>query len=348
MYNRSPGGYGGQRPPKTYDFISLPDSVIRQKVPGHNLLKHDLYTGTLEFVLRTLTPVFVSSGQPALSESLGMNQGGVIQAHYRIGDQIAIPGSSLKGAVRSVAEAVSASCLNITRASHRDLPDAFNIGCTTDAACTACILFGMSGRGREAYSGHVHFHDAVLQKGRTRLFRMPALFRPRPESSFYRKPSRKFKGRKFYKHYRPNEDRRGVESEAILPDSLLAGKIEFTNLTESQLGLVFYSMGCGTRIQLKLGGGKPKGLGSLETEPKRLILNSVPDSFLIGPDKSAISTYENAALIERIQRSIISTKQSKFFLNKQAEELEKLLHFNPDTLEDVPSEVIFRGGRQWR
>jgi len=348
MFNRSPADYGGLKPPKRYDFISLPDSVIRQKVPGHSLLKPDLYTGTLEFILKTLTPVFVSSGQVALSENLEMSPGSVIQAHYRIGDRMAIPGSSLKGAVRSAAEAVSASCLSITRASHRDLPDAYRIDCTPLAACTACILFGMSGRGREAYLGHVHFHDAILQKERKRIFLMPALFRPRPESSFYRKPSRKFKGRKFYKHYRPNEDHRGVESEVILPESLLSGKVEFTNLTKGQLGLLFYSMGCGEHIQLKLGGGKREGLGSLITEPKRLILSAVKESFLIGPDKTAISTYENAELIELVQQFITTAKQNNLILNKQAGELESLLHFNPDKLENVPSEVIVRGGRRWR
>lgn len=74
---------------------------------------------------------------------------------------------------------------------------------------------------------------------------------------------------------------------------------------------------------------------------------SVQESFLNGSDKTAILTYENAELIELIQQFIIFAKQNNLILNKQAGELESLLHF-PDKLEDVPSEVIVRGGRRWR
>jgi len=140
--------------PKPYDFISIPNAIRRQKTPGHLMLKPELNTGSLLFNLRTKTPLFINSGQVALSEDVGMRAGGIIQAHYKIGDKLAIPASSLKGAVRSVAEAVSASCLSGKRTSPRELSGDFRRSCTNTSACPACILFGTGGK--DGCMGLVH------------------------------------------------------------------------------------------------------------------------------------------------------------------------------------------------
>jgi len=320
---------------KPYEFVSFVDSVLRQEVPGHHVVKPDLRTGMLAFHLRTLTPLFVSSGQVALSEDLGLKPGGVVQAHYRIGDRLAIPASSLKGVVRSVAEAVSASCLprGLTRASARDLPPAFRRPCTLRAACPACTLFGMGGK--DAYMGQVRFEDALLQEGRTMIYRLPALYRPRPGAPIYRDRNRRYKGRKFYKHGHPRPADRGGEREVIRPGSLLVGQVSFTNLTDDQLGLLFYALGLESRFLLKLGGGKPACLGSLLTEPVRLVLYNGREAFL-GED--AIETvWEGERLSAEVRRYIADARRSGYILACQAEELERVLRFDPDALAECPA-----------
>ena len=336
MDKRPYRGDRGPGAPKPYEFVSFPSQVVRQEVPGHHVLKPELHTGTLTFHLRTVTPLFVSSGQAALSEDLGLRSGGVVQAHYRIGDQLAIPASSLKGAVRSVAEAVSASCLGVTQASRRDLPDAFERPCTRRAACPACTLFGMGGK--EAYMGQVRFEDALLQEGQTMIYRLPALYRPRLGAPVYRDRSGRYKGRKFYTHGRPHPADEGGESEVIRPDSLLVGQVAFTNLTEDQLGLLLYALGWEKRFLLKLGGGKPACLGSLLTEPVRLVLRDGREAFLGGECAApAEMVWEGDTLKDRVQGYIAGARQRGTILARQAGELERVLHFDPSALEECPT-----------
>ncbi len=326
----------GPAAPKPYEFVPFPDRVIRQEVPGHHILRPDLLTGILTFHLHTVTPLFVSSGQVALSEDLGLKPGGVVQAHYRIRGQLAIPASSLKGTVRSIAEAVSASCLGVTRASRRDLPDAFRRPCTRRAACPACTLFGMGGN--EAYLGQVRFEDALLQEGGTMLYRLPSLYRPRPGAPVYRDRSRRYKGRKFYKHGRPRQADKGGESEVIRPDSLLLGRVVFTNLTAEQLGLLFYALGLEGRFLLKLGGGKPACLGSLLVEPVRLVLRNEQAAFLgDAHDAQAETIWEGDTLTAEVRRYITEARQNGYILSQQAEALERVLRFDPNDLEECPT-----------
>ncbi len=326
----------GSVAPKPYEFIPFPEQVVRQKVPGHHILKPELLTGILTFHLHTVTPLFVSSGQVALSEDLGLQPGGVVQAHYRIDGRLAIPASSLKGTVRSIAEAVSPSCLGVTRARRRDLPDAFRRLCTRRAACPACTLFGMGGN--EAYMGQVRFEDALLQAGGTMLYRLPPLYRPRPGAPVYRDRNRRYKGRKFYKHGRPRPADKGGESEVICPDSLLVGQVAFTNLTPDQLGLLFYALGLERHFLLKLGGGKPVCLGSLLTEPARLVLRNEQVAFLGDtPDAQAETIREGDALNAEVRQYITEARKNGYILSQQAEVLERVLRFDPNDLPECPT-----------
>lgn len=324
---------------KPYGFIPFPDRVTRQPVPGHNHLKPDLFSGALIFHIHILTPVFVSSGQMALSEDVGLGAGIVVQAHYRLNGLPTIPASSLKGVVRSVAEAVSASCLGISRRiDRRSLPDDLTRPCTRKAACPACTLFGMGGS-RESYLGQVRFEDAPLREGQTELYRLPALYRPHPESLFYKDRNGRYKGRKFYRHGNPHPAERGGESEVIPRGSLLSGQIAFANLTKHQLGLLFYSLGLENRFQLKLGGGKPVGLGSLSVEPLQLVMYNGREAFLEGEGGASEVVWEGQDLMSQINSYITDARQSGHILTRQAQELERVWHFDEDALEECPTGI---------
>jgi len=339
MDKRTPWGKPGTVAPKPYEFVSFHDQVVRQAVPGHHVLRPDLHTGVLTFRLWTLTPLFVSSGQVALSEDLGLPAGQVVQAHYRIGDRPAVPASSLKGAVRSVAEAVSASCLGITRVNRRDLPDVFSRPCTRQAACPCCTLFGMGGS--EAYLGQVRFADALLQEGgQMMVYHLPALYRPRAGAPVYLDQRRRYKGRKFYKHGKPHATAQGGDSEVIRHGSLLSAQVAFTNLSDEQLGLLLYALGLGGSFRLKLGGGKPASLGSLETKPLRLVLRNSQQAFLNGDSTVQAETVcEGEALVAKVHSYITTARKSGYILKQQAEELEQVLRFDRKTLSECPTGI---------
>lgn len=330
---------GREREPadKPYDFVSFPDKPVRrEKPPGHHVFNPELFHGELFFQLRTLGPLFVSSGQAALSEDLGFRRGDVVFAHYRINSRLAIPASSLKGTVRSVVEAVSASCLiGVPKFEARSLPEFLRYSCTrSDFICPACILFGKGGS--EAYLGQVSFEDALLEEGRTVLYRLPVLHRPRIEAPLYRDRNRLYKGRKFYKHGNPRPAERGGESEVVSPGSVFSGGLSFKNLTEEQVGLLFYGLGLEGRFWLKLGGGKPACLGSLVIEPLRLVFYKGREVFLGGGDGDLEIKFEGEALKVQIQKFITIARQKEYILVRQAEELEGILRYDPGILAECP------------
>ena len=177
----------------------------------------------------------------------------------------------------------------------------------------------------------------MLEKGLTMQYRLPALYRPRGEASLYRNKSGYFKGRKFYKHCRPNQANKGGEVEAIRPNSILTGQLTFTNLSSDLLGLLFYSMGLTGSIQLKLGGGKPAGLGSTCIEPAKLIFHLGREAFLNHScNEKAITMLDGELLIAEVNRCIGSARKNDFILTPQAEKIEKLLRYDEKVLEECP------------
>lgn len=177
---------------------------------------HDRYvglTGRLRCVLVTATETFVSDSYGATARTV---KGGKAHRTFRFfrdpDGRPAVPGSSLRGAVRSVFEAASNSCflkvhheaVHAKREGRdRKIPYRLSVGdlvpehlrpCTDGGAlCPACRTFGWvareaeaePGRKAPAYRGRVRFGDAVFlqedalvqpEKPRT----LPALSTPRP------------------------------------------------------------------------------------------------------------------------------------------------------------------------
>ena len=89
-----------------------------------------------------------------------------------------LPGTTLKGALRAVVEAITASCLTVRGQATRLLPPPLHPlrPCTRrDALCPACRLFGGQG-----YLGRIRLADAPLVTGETIIARVPERHAPRP------------------------------------------------------------------------------------------------------------------------------------------------------------------------
>ncbi len=261
---------------KPYDFVPFPKRrPDREKGAGQDKLNPCLLSGTLELTLHTLTPVHVGLGYSDFIKAGDQEYLAALQASKPVREADAvrrrylIPGSSLKGAVRSIVEAITRSCIRITQSRHRPyIPQGYGGCMSVNDLCIACRLFGA-----QDYQGHVSFEDAVAPKGSLVLLGTPLLWTP--ARGGHGLPPRylqgnQARGRKFYRHARPPS---GVDPRACIKSGAeLPLRIHFLNLSEAELGVLLTALGLHPKhpFPIKLGGGKPVGLGSVQ-----IILNRV-------------------------------------------------------------------------
>ena len=257
---------GSQPPPlpKPYEFVPLPDGRIPLDAPaGHHRYQAERYSGTLTGQIIARSPVHVASG---LLEQSGDRKYPMAKAHFRTQGRLGIPATSLKGCIRSIAEAISRSSVQVTRAREIERPseirekDRREVTARLDVAQR---IFGALG-----YQGMVRFSDALLPATATSvIIPSPQLFRPRSESTDTYFDGRRPYGRKFYMH--------GTLAKGDLPleacpiGSAFDLRMEFENLSAAELGLVLIALGLSEtsshpRFYPKLGGGKPVCLGTIE------------------------------------------------------------------------------------
>lgn len=322
-----------------YDFVPIHPKVRREKVPRHHQLEPGLLAGRLEFAVQTLGPLHVDTSVAVRSEDVDLEaDDGVLAPQYRVDGRPAIPGSTLKGVVRSVAEAVSPSCVTSTQVDPFKLPEEVTdrrarrpCSAKRGVACPTCTLFGMMG-----YIGQVWFGDALLSpKGEMTLHRIPHLYRPRSNAATYYERRGNFKGRKFYIHGRPQTGE-GPALEVIKPGQYLLGDLRFTNLTEAQLGLLFFALGLDGSFCLKIGAGKPVCLGSARILPASLSLED-GERLLGGSD--AEETYREERLVSYIDQRIEEAWGVNLLLDEPVAKLREILSYEEKELEPCPTGV---------
>ncbi|MEW5958828.1 MAG: RAMP superfamily CRISPR-associated protein [Chloroflexota bacterium] len=309
--------------PKPYDFIPISLPITLATV-GHETRHGKGYnSGKLAYQITALSPLFVAGGSYLLGgDDLPGVDEPVVRAFYRVNGQPVIPGSSLKGLARSVVEAISPSCVTITRLDPRLLPQAA-ADCQPNNACPACSIFGRMSR-----MAKVTFTDARLVKGKTQFHRLPALFSPRAgQAKQTYQAGGQYKGRKFYYHGRGREDEQQPPVEIIPPKSLLHGEILFENLSHAELGLLFIALGFDASFALKLGGGKPACLGSIQVQPGELTLLNVAD-FLQA--ESGATPLTGEAMVEAMVKRIRTALKQKLILREQLDKLREIWRYPND------------------
>ena len=200
------------------------------------------------------------------------------QARYtfaRRNGQPVIPGTGLKGAVRSIVEAISNSCV-LQKDRRERLRTHHPCGGVKRGQerraelCPACRLFGTTG-----YRGRVHFPDAVpIGEVQTTTIKIADLW-----------PPKQFKGRKFYQtkafqpqDMRPQKNYRFLE---VVPNGTrFKTTLFFENATTAEMGLLVRALGLALHQEkegsvvyafpVKIGGAKPRCLGSVRFHPKRI------------------------------------------------------------------------------
>src|SRR5437868_12363966 len=263
--------------PKPFGKIDFPSTVSRREVTPHNRFSEG-YTGRLNFAIKALTPIHVGSGVYELVRQQPIR--GLIS--YK--SEIRIPGTSLKGAIRSIAEAISHSCVRIKDGQSRDAPELslpalrecpkLNAHSRSEYQCTCCRIFGGLG-----YQGRVHFSDAVLVEGKIKLHQLESPFTPHPEAPGYTDQNGRYNGRKFYYHGIPIEDPNGEPYQVAAPESEFDFHLDFENLRAEEFCLILTAMGALDDIVIKIGGGKAGMMGSAAIYLDRLELRDPARSF---------------------------------------------------------------------
>lgn len=265
------GSSEAQPGPKPYELIPFPKKdPILKKPAGHDQYLKDRLHGSLSLNLRVQTPVHVSTGIVALGGDVGQRGIPLIKTMTLSQDQsLIIQGSSLKGSVRTIYEAITNSTLGVV-SSKREWRDKYpkkrKLCTDQEKLCPASLVFGALN-----WHGLVEFNDARCQKRSSEVGFMPSLYRPRPDQRRDYFERGKVAGRKFYYHFSRAVDpgsNRGIPVQQASRNYIFTTQIRFKNLRSAELGTLLIALGQDPDypMALKLGGGKPIGMGSMVVE----------------------------------------------------------------------------------
>ena len=282
--------YRQESEPAPFFWIALEKEPSRQPLDSHAL--HDAFhgwTGWLDLEIEVFSDyLYVGSGQIDLVRIEGREQARYTFA--RRDGKLVIPATSIKGAVRSVFEAITNSCVPLRHRRERPL-STVHMACglvrigkeDKVQLCPACRVFGTTG-----YRGRVYFTDGEpVGSIRTTTIKISDLW-----------PPRRTRGRKFYetKKYQPQDLRSARNTrfiEVVPRKNKFRTTLHFGNLNEGELGALLRALGIVSKEEnpdevrlafpIKLGGAKPRCLGSVYMRPRKVqIVASPRQSWLEG------------------------------------------------------------------
>ncbi len=287
---------------KPYELVPFPrrGPSLRRPV-GHHRYLPDSYHGTLYLVLAVRTKLHVSTGFTVMGKDVG-SRVPLIKTMTRSQDQrLVIQGSSLKGCVRAIYEAITNSTLAVVTNRYRQKIPRDRQPCRNkESLCPASQVFGALD-----WQGLVHFTDAVCESTQPVTGFMPALYRPRPDErrAYFR--GGQAAGRKFYYHATEAVDggNRGTPVQQAGTEYRFKTKLQFMNLSQAQLGALLIALGQHDDypMALKLGGGKPIGMGTVQVKVSQIeAAQNVTDRYSsYTPPEAETLTGETAAAFIR-------------------------------------------------
>lgn len=232
-----------------YEFVSLSDTVrrVERRAARHDRQVEGCLSGVLDVRFLAEQPVHVGSGRKRLVD------GNPVRGGFASSGRPGLPGSTIKGVLRSRLEAISDSCI-ITGGSGPH--EAFR-QCHHKSArlCLACAVFGrMSLRSRVAASDFLCANETGFE-----LQSIPESFSPR-------RP-RTLRGRKFAVGLADPGDQPSMQAVEVIPEgAVLCGELRILNLEPAEVGALMAALGASPASRLKVGGGKAHGLGRLRLE----------------------------------------------------------------------------------
>ncbi|NEQ49727.1 MAG: CRISPR-associated protein [Leptolyngbya sp. SIO3F4] len=252
-------------PPKPYEFVSFPSKRPPLKHPaGHQKYLDNRLHGKLSLSLKVETPVHISTGAIVMGKDIG-DRLPLIKPMVQGSDQhLTLQGSSIKGCIRAVYEAITNSTLAVVTSRYRNKVPTERLPCRDKKKlCPASQIFGALD-----WQGLVEFSDARCTGSDFKVGFMPSLYRPRPDQRRAYFLRGRVAGRKFYYHTKRAINRgqnKGIATQQAGKAYQFTTQLTFKNLTKAELGTLLVTLGQDPKqsIALKVGGGKPIGMGTM-------------------------------------------------------------------------------------
>jgi CRISPR/Cas system CSM-associated protein Csm3 (group 7 of RAMP superfamily) len=330
-----------------YELISLPQSVDKKRPAGIDAYKEPLLTGNIALRLKAETEVFVSSGIIAMSQDVAHQTTRdipLVKTAIWKDNLLVIPGSSLKGVVRSIYEAITLSCLCKVTKRYKgqnkknieiNIADGFQ-ECKIDIkkqekqeVCPACRIFGAMG-----WIGLIRFTDAVCEQEGCKTDFVPSLREPNKKLSKYydKDQDKKVNKRKFYYLEKQSEsqEKRGIDVQQAKSGHTFQAELHFMNLCLAELGTLFIVLGQDKNhpISLKVGGGKSVGRGAMTvevTQVEKVTGGNTLSQRYSSYELSGTDIITDNQLVDFINKAIKESHYKKLVQIEQLEELKKVL-----------------------
>jgi hypothetical protein len=275
--------------------------------------------------LQVQTALHVSTGITTLGSDLGSRLP-LIKTMTTTEQQLVLQGSSLKGCIRAVYESITNSTLAVITSRYRDKIPPERLPCRDrEKLCPASRVFGALD-----WQGLIEFNDANCKKSDLSTGFMPSLYSPRPDSPVYFLRGR-VAGRKFYYNMTKAVDRgenRGIPVQQASRQYTFDTVIHYKNLLPEELGILLLILGQDQKnpIALKVGGGKPIGMGTMTTT--MTAISQTEDV----RDRYRSYTLDNArltgtAMQSFIQQQVAAAHHSKLLEKDQWQQLAKILKY---------------------
>jgi len=317
-----------------YDFVPLDTNnppEPRRPVWHHTFRKADsqgdncLYSGRLFVTITTETPLFIPDTETSVHDP--ENPGEHI---YNNAGIYIIPGSSLKGMLRSVVETLASGCLKMLSLppgyDRRLIPSVFE-GCDSNhKLCRACRMFGMTSERQSnasVFLGKINIGDALVDKKSltfyhpiyTAILEAP---KPRHRAFYLNAGARSIAGRKFYFHHHSepqiaksllpirNEPGkyRNQHIEPINTNTDFETRVDFTNLEADEFAALLLAITLNPKMRHKIGYGKPIGLGSIKMTITKLCLIDYATRYATLHSDGGLSTYISDELARLLQEQM--------------------------------------------
>lgn len=318
--------------PKPYQFVSFPRERPRLERPtGQDKFDKKLVHGTLYLTLQVQTSLHVSTGVVVPGSDVESRVPLIKTMVQGTEKHLLIQGSSLKGCIRSVYEAITNSTLAVITGRYRDKIPPERLPCRNkQELCPASRVFGALD-----WQGLIEFNDAKCQSVGFNTGFMPSMYRPRPEACLDERG--KVAGRKFYYHaIRAIEkgQNQGIPVQQAARAYTFTTQLQFKNLKPEELGTLFVVLGKDSKhpIAIKVGGGKPIGMGTMTVDiTQARILEKFED---LRARYSQYAPSDNNLLTgERLQKFIqekIKIAHSQLIQLPQLQQLAEILRYPTD------------------
>lgn len=331
--NRRGYGSGDSLPPKPYELISFPDKSPSLKSPiGHQKYLSDRLHGSISLSLKVETAIHVSTGVVVMGSDIN-SRVPLIKPMVQSTDQhLSIQGSSLKGCIRAVYEAITNSTLAVVTSRYRDKIPTERLPCRDKKKlCPASQVFGALD-----WQGLVGFSDAKCESSGFTTGFMPSLYRPRPDQRNAYFVRGRVAGRKFYYHTVRAVDpgQRGIPVQQAGKAYTFKTQLSFKNLTKAELGTLLVVLGQDPEypIALKVGGGKPIGMGTMTVTVNGI--EEVEGIQALRDRYSAYTVAESETLtgnrLQQFMQQMIQAAHQDLIEHSQLEQLTNVLRYPTD------------------